>query len=390
MIFLLGWAICSFLVIAKLAGFGKQFWTFLLIVSTVISLFCGSWIKQILLVALCYIFNGIIDIIMGYGVCALLGISYSDFVWKKLLYITVATTAKFMELFLSFLVWKIRKRNPSMHIRKTWLLLTALFPTVSLTMLVVLFATLQNEKDLPFGLFIFSAVLAAANIGILYLIQIMEKRTREERELALISQQTEIQTKNIIALEKSYRAQRRASHEFQHHMQTISDLLQNAKYAETVQYVTKLQDSHSSRIFAVNTHHPILDAVLNQKYQLAREQGIEMRLTVNDLSTIELSTSELVVIFANLLDNAIEACDKVEGDREIHCVITTSEKLYFSIRNTSIPVAMSNGVIETSKASHLEHGYGLPTVCHILENLNAEYTYEYSSGWFQFVAEIPM
>ena len=47
-----------------------------------------------------------------------------------------------------------------------------------------------------------------------------------------------------------------------------------------------------------------------------------------------------------------------------------------------------HGEILTTKQNAAEHGYGLPAVKYILNQLGAEYTFAYHDGWFQFVAEI--
>ena len=57
--------------------------------------------------------------------------------------------------------------------------------------------------------------------------------------------------------------------------------------------------------------------LLNQKYQSAREQQISMTMTMNNLSELSLSEEDIVTLLANLLDNAIEACLKLHGDRRI-------------------------------------------------------------------------
>ena len=131
------------------------------------------------------------------------------------------------------------------------------------------------------------------------------------------------------------------------------------------------------------------DAILNQKYQTAVESQIEMQFCINDLSGIQLSASELVVLLSNLLDNAIEACRRVDAERLIQCTILENDGFFLSIRNTSLPVLITEHGIATTKASASEHGYGLPSVCRILDGLHAEYAYNYEDGWFQFTAEIP-
>ena len=139
----------------------------------------------------------------------------------------------------------------------------------------------------------------------------------------------------------------------------------------------------------MNSHQPVVDAILNQKYLTARDSQIEMQFRVNDLSHIWLSASELVVLLSNLLDNAIEACRKLPDGRYIDCTLLHQENLFLSIRNTTQPVNITEHGITTTKEPAGEHGYGLAGVCRVLDRRRAEYIYDYKNGWFQFTAEIP-
>ena len=66
--------------------------------------------------------------------------------------------------------------------------------------------------------------------------------------------------------------------------------------------------------------------LLNQKYQSAREQQISMTMTMNNLSELSLSEEDIVTLLANLLDNAIEACLKLHGDRRIQLKMVLEEE----------------------------------------------------------------
>ena len=226
--------------------------------------------------------------------------------------------------------------------------------------------------------------------GDLHLLQSMERQAKEEQERALLRQQMEIQTGSILSLEKSYRTQRRATHEFRNQLQTIHDLLARGAKDEALSYVEQLQGMQTGRVFAVNTHHPILDAVLNQKYQQAQEADTEIQFRVNNLSTLNMKADALVVLFSNLLDNAIEGCGRLPDGRTIHCSILLSDSLYISIRNTSPPVVIRGNEIPTTKEPKQDHGYGLSSVRRILDSIHGEYAFDYCDGWFQFVAEIPL
>ena len=141
----------------------------------------------------------------------------------------------------------------------------------------------------------------------------------------------------------------------------------------------------------MNTHHPIVDVILNEKYRLAKEKDIDIRFQVNDLSALKLPTDKLVVLLTNVLDNAVEGCERVPENRRIDCSLLLEENLYFSVVNSSLPVEIRDGKsIRTSKKPYSEHGYGLPAVRHVLEELHGEFAVEYRDGLFHFAAEIPL
>lgn len=333
--------------------------------------------------------NAIFDTIALYGVSALMGVSYTEFIWMKLLYVVTVCLSKLVSILLAWIIYRIRRTASNQPIQRRWLLLALLFPIVSMVMLAVVFVGFQGEQDLSIGAVIFSVVLAVANVAIIYLIGVMEKNTRQLQENALLHQQMDIQTDSIVALERSYRNQRQATHEYKNQLQTIYDLLAGDNVADAKAYIQHLQGMQTTRVFAVNSRHPIVDAVLNHKYQTAKEHEIDFQIQVNDLSQITIGTDELVVLLSNLLDNAIEACCRMEGHRTIQCSILLDGTLFLSVRNTSNPVTITGDTIPTSKTPKEEHGFGLSRIQMILKQLQAEYTFTYEDGWFEFVAEIP-
>jgi len=209
-----------------------------------------------------------------------------------------------------------------------------------------------------------------------------------DSEALLLKQHMELQKESMNALEQNYRLQRKSTHEFEHHLQVLGDLLKQNETDAAREYLDKLKKNRSMHIMGVNSRHPVVDVILNQKYQMAQENDIKVQVQVNDLSALDIPSDSLVVMLTNLWDNAIEACRRIDGYREIFCSILYDDGLFISIRNTSNPVKIENGRIATSKTDSLSHGFGLMSVCYTLDGLGAEYTYDYDSGWFSFVAEI--
>ena len=211
---------------------------------------------------------------------------------------------------------------------------------------------------------------------------------RQDQDMLLLRQHMEMQQESMTALEQSYRLQRKSTHEFEHHMQVLRDLLDRNETDAAREYLHRLQKNRSIHVMSVSSNHPVIDVILNQKYQTAWENEIKMQIRVNDLSAVAIPTDSLVVVLTNLLDNAIEACRRLDGYREIFCSILYDEGLYISIRNTSEKVSVVDGKIPTSKQDSLSHGFGLMSVTYVLDKLEAEYTFGYDEGWFHFAAEI--
>lgn len=357
---------------------------------TVLSTFWlqGALIVHICLTLICYIFIASMDTVAINGMCYLLGISYNTLVWRKFSYFLLITAEKLFVLLFSWILKCSKKSGKLGRYHSKLVFLSALFTSVSVVMLAILFYTSPRDGDIPILIVVFSGILMIANIAMIYVISSIEKATKQEQDLRLLQQQISIQTENYGALKKNYSVQRKATHEFKRHIQVIRDLLDRMEYETTLDYVKQLQADRTLNVFSISSNNPVIDVVLNQKHQVAQENNIKMQVKVNDLSSVAIKTNELVVLLSNLLDNAIEACIKLEESREIVCSIVKEDSIYISIRNTSDPVTIVRGEIDTTKVDATEHGYGLPAVKYILNQLDAEYTFAYHNGWFQFVADI--
>lgn len=355
-----------------------------------LTLYQGTYVVHICLAVIGYIFPAAIDTITINGMCYLLGISYNTFVWRKMSYITLVTAEKTLVVFMAWLLKCFRKKGSLGKQSNKWILLSVFFPLISAVMLAFLFYSSPRDSDVPLGIVIFAGILIIANVAIIYVINSIEKATEQEQDLRLLRQQISIQAENYNALKKNYSVQRKSTHEFKRHIQTLNDLLEKDEIDAVREYVKQLQRNRTLRIFNISANHPIIDVILNQKYQVAQEMGINMQVHVNDLSSLSLNSDELVVLLSNLLDNAIEACQRNISHPEIFCSIILEDDLYISIRNTTEPVEIVNGTIATTKSNPTEHGFGLPAVKYILEQLHAEYTFDYNDGWFQFAAELQL
>ena len=352
-------------------------------------LFQGRLAQRLFIGLLDYILIAAMDASVLFGASTALGISLDELVWKKGMYTVLVTAGKILSVLLAWLIARLHPFHRLHPLRPKWMLLAGILPLTGLWMLLTVFLLCRDERELTQPVAFFCIFSGIANAAIVYVVSLLERDIEITQQNNILTQQMELQTAGILALDKAYRQQRQMTHDFQNHLGTISDLLSRKSYEAAEEYVRELSRTQTSRILIVNTHHPVIDAVLNQKYQTAVESQIDMQLCINDLSGIRLSAGELVVLLSNLMDNAIEACRRVASGRQLRCTILEQDGFFLSIRNTSPPVLITERGIATTKEAASEHGYGLPSVCRILDGLHAEYAYNYENGWFQFTAEIP-
>ena len=361
----------------------------LALILTLAALFSAPWYSCAAGAVGVFFFGTAVEILLVALASALFEISMEDLVWKKAFYALFVTLEKSLELFLCWGLMRLRNQKKNRSRSRRFALLVTLFPLVSTFLILFIIQNYRERSDFALPAVLFSVILILANVFAVALRDSLERTGEAEKELALQHQSAKLQTENYLALEKSYRSQRAASHEFKHQLGLIRDLLAQGRTEEAQRYIDQLHGQQNARLFVVNSGNPIVDAILNEKYQRAREEGIDIRFQVNDLSRISISTDDLVVLLSNLLDNAIEACLRLPEGRAIVCSLVREEELLVSIRNTSPAVQIDNGRIETSKEPKAEHGFGLVAVRGILTRLEGEYAMDYSEPWFSFVAEIP-
>ena len=296
------------------------------------------------------------------------------------------------ELFLAYTFRKLMRRRRSLRTPNKLTGVKSglyfLFPGTSFVMLVLLLYMTTGKSASEMVIAAVCGLIFAANVAVLYLLERMEKTVENQERVLALEQQLQFQAKNMEAASQLYTAQRHKVHDFQAHLNTLQDLLQNQEYDAAEQYLNSVSKEQTDRSFLVNSHHAILDALFNTKATEAIQKGIDIDFELNDLSALPFDVSDMVVLFSNLLDNAIEACEKIEGDRVIQVSAVLKQSFLFSVRNTTLPVEIKNDTIQTTKPNASLHGFGLSNIKLILNKYHADFVMDYEDGWFQFTGEI--
>lgn len=170
----------------------------------------------------------------------------------------------------------------------------------------------------------------------------------------------------------------------------LSLMLQQNDVAGARGYLTSISKTIQMNSAILNTHNPLLDALLSKKYEEAARKGVMMYFDLSDLKDIPLDRTHLVIVVSNLLNNAIEAAAQA-APPEVHVRMKKTEgELVISVRNrVRQNVEIPEGQLPRSTKREPGHGMGLANVCAVLEAHNAEYTLSCRDNWFRFTCAFP-
>lgn len=231
----------------------------------------------------------------------------------------------------------------------------------------------------------------AVNVAGLYFMGNMLVQEAKVQRLEQMQEQTENQMRLYESVKKSYENQRRYLHDYKNQLGCIQGLLADDQTKEAAAYIEKLTGSIRKISSHVNTNHAAVNVVLNQKYEYARDKGITMVMQANDLSGLAMDEEDIVTILVNLTDNAVEACEKLEGNRLIQLkMILEEEQFVLSVRNpVKEPVKIRDNMVITTKKDKKKHGIGLANVRRSVERNNGTCVLRCEEGWFYVSAVIP-
>lgn len=271
--------------------------------------------------------------------------------------------------------------------RKEWYMLICL-PLFSITCIIGLFRFLNGEGEIR-NIIVFIAMgLVAINFITIYLLQDILNKGEQLRVSTLANQNAKNQIEAYHDMDALYERQRRKMHDYKNQIATIQSLVQGGNTDKAVNLMEQLTESISVDLSAINTNHPVVNAVLNHKFQTAKEKQITMIFQVGDVHEIQLTEEEIVILLGNLLDNAIAECEKVikaGKDAVIQFKFIYEEgKVILSIKNPVLAKVqiVDNKVQVKAKSGH---GIGLKNVEAVAEKYDGSIAFDCDEKEFKAV-----
>ena len=289
-------------------------------------------------------------------------------------------------LFILRRIWQGKKSYSALSHREWYKF--GMVPLFTLSAMLLMYFCYSGEKKVQAVYLFLAAGLIMINFLVLALMQDILVNGELLRESALTDQKKESQLAHYRDMQAVYERQGRKMHDYKNQIRTMQVLLKEGDTQAAAALAERLTESISVEMVAVNTNHPIVNAVLNQKFHAAREQGVSMIFKVSDMQGLKLDEEETVILLSNLLDNAIHECVKAvrAGRKAVINIKLVQEggKLIFSVKNpVAEKVQVTDGIVLDSNGGM--HGVGLMNVKAVVDKYGGDFAISCDGDKFQAV-----
>lgn len=388
------WVVCDMLFYDNLALKA-------IVVMGLLSLFMYRWFQICYAKALvlCMLFYGLM-LVADYMTLVIVGTVFQGRMWDLSNFYIIYGLRITSEIFVFGMVFGVKKllgnKTTDIFTVREWcavavVSLITIFSVISITMETDW--TKYTSQPIVVDYFhinIIGGILCINFVGY-YLIHSIAERELKLREYAVFREKVRNETAMYHSISENLEKQRKRTHEYKNQLAAISALAAEGAYQELRDYIEKIETTLQHRMDAVDTNHVIVNAILNTKYREAVSKGIVFVLKVNDLSGLKMEEEDLVIILSNLLNNALEACERCEEKRIKLKFVLENGQVVISVKNSmaAMPVVESGKVLTSKTKDVQEHGMGIQNVVETVEKYGGRYMVDYGEGEFQFSILIP-
>lgn len=297
-----------------------------------------------------------------------------------LLLFNVIVVQTFMIAICKLLIFIFKKQKITYKYTKKYVFLTIL-PILNIVIICIIFILPTYRVDQTvtnFIIMLMSVISGILNLAVIYFFESISKSDQLENDLILIQQRMNMQYNYYQQLEVEYDNSQKIMHDIKNHIKVLERLYNTGQHAEGLEYAKKISEIVEVLGMKFKSDSRILNIIVNEKIKICEMNEIEFVFSVENLDLSFIDDIDITAIFANLLDNAIEACKNItNGVKRIELrVYQFNNMLITNLINSvdSIPMKDEQEEFISNKKNHKAIGLSnvRTSVCKYDGDMNVE------------------
>lgn len=253
----------------------------------------------------------------------------------------------------------------------------SIFMNMAIYSFIVDWIISKGYKKLGYNKIIVGSALVLCGAALLfewvYVLFLYFERTRLNITTQMLQSYMKIEHRHFDEIKAKDENLRKFRHDIKGHIEIIKHYFDIDEVENAKKYLAQLDNEFSNARLLYNTGNPVVDSILSMKHNLIVENNIEISLNGNFRLLNNIDDFAICTIFQNAVQNAIEACEKIEPDNKRFVEITcnnVNDDLFVQFTNPVFkPVNIKNNAITTTKKDYVNHGFGLKQIEKVTEDI---------------------
>lgn len=225
--------------------------------------------------------------------------------------------------------------------------------------------------DMIYGNAIQNYVFLSCLVSLLLMVYFYFHQSQLKMQISVLDTQYDLIESQYVRAQNFYTENAKLYHDIKHHLRALERLLQNGDRREALAYIESVQEPLQCKMIPVHTGVDIVDTVIYEAKEKAEQRNILLVVETPILpSGLKLEDREFCVLFANLLNNALEAAKE---QIRLNIAITAGF-LVIEMQNDykEKPVVKNNHFVSEREQDSLAHGWGMKIIEQIVEKYQGE------------------
>lgn len=191
-----------------------------------------------------------------------------------------------------------------------------------------------------------------------------------EKKLSEMEHDYEIQRDMADEIKRIQEQIRLLKHDMKNHTMVILSYLEDNQIEEAKLYAGEILNKLNKMYTYVNVGNAVMNYIINNKLSKAKEQGLEIKAEIENLSFDYMDSVDFSALLNNILDNAIRAALSSKS-RKLEVQIYTQNGMdIITVKNSIEESVLENNPQLVSTKEEQGHGYGMKQIKGIMEKYN--------------------
>jgi len=184
-------------------------------------------------------------------------------------------------------------------------------------------------------------------------------------------------------MNEQFDALRIMKHDYKFHLRTALDMIISGNLEKSREYLSGLHEQIENKELPNFCGNVVINSLVSDYAGKCKELNIEFNVSISIPQEFTVMNYEMCIVLGNLLENAVEACQMLENNRQIKLVLKPKgEQLILMVKNTYDGKVVLDGEKFVSTKRDDSGGIGLESVKAVVDRFGEMFRINYDNEYF--------